>query len=192
MQKVVPVHETALRELPKRDPEGGGLGVIAQIFPFHLSTRGSALAGPFVYEPTATQDVMLVHDTPSRVSPLFPGLWLPTTDHERPLHLCTSVRWSWSNGLFEYAPAAMQKLAFVQETASRASALDPGFLLAVTVQEPPRGERNLEALDWARCGKVEPVVARVRLVEAPEVPAGQDKIAKTATGSVRTRSTCKA
>ena len=189
MQKAALVQETELRELPKRDPGGGGLGTTAQILPFHLSTSGSELAGPFVYEPTAMQNVVLAHDTLSSVSPLFPGLRLATTDQERPFHRSTSVLWSSSSALFEYAPAAMQKVALVHETPSRSFALDPGFLLAEMAQElPPCGAR-VEVLGSGRYVEVEAVVVLGRLVEASEVATGPNKTAKATIGSVRTRST---
>ena len=135
-----------------------------------------------MYEPTAMQNVVLGHDTPSSVSPLFPGFRLAESVHDRPFHLSTSVLWSASNAVFEYAPVAMQKVAFVQETPSRSSVLDPGFLLAVIVHELLLGERSAAVLGPARYAEVAAVVVLRRLVEAADAAGGQHETA-TAIGT---------
>jgi hypothetical protein len=81
----------------------------------------------------------------------------------------------------------MQKVAFVQETPSRSSVLDPGFLLAVTVQELLFGEGSAEVLGPARYAEVVAVAVLRRRVEAPDAAAGQHEIA-TAIGTVSARS----
>ena len=109
MQLVVLVQDTLVKLLSV--PLGRGAGVTDHSDPFQDSTR-IWYTLVVVYEtPAATQLVVLVHDTLSRLLSMVPTSGLGMTDHAVPFQDSTSVRPT-------AVPTAVQLIGLVQDTLS--------------------------------------------------------------------------
>jgi hypothetical protein len=114
MQRVEEVHETLSRLLVWM-PEVLGLGVIDQFLPSKVSTMawGGVPSTGIPYQPTATQKVGEVHETPARTFiSLLEGFGLGVIDQEVPLKVSTRV-------LPLEVPTATQKVEETHETSYR-------------------------------------------------------------------------
>src|ERR1700683_2982366 len=90
MQLVADVHETACRELNKRD-SSGGVGGILQRWPRQTSARGMQLSEVSTSVLTALQNVRLAHATPSRwLSMVWAGAGAGCGFQVLPFHEATS------------------------------------------------------------------------------------------------------
>jgi hypothetical protein len=91
--------------------------------PFHVSRKGVDLhaVDPLEVVPTATQDVVLTHETELRTESVKSGgLVVVTIDHVLPFHFSANVCISAAGwlGSVSQSPTAMQKSALTQETSS--------------------------------------------------------------------------
>jgi hypothetical protein len=90
MQSVADEHETASRELNKRD-SSGGVGVICQRLPRQTSARVIQRFDLSTSVPTALQNVRFAHDTPSRwLSSVWAGAGVGCTLQALPFHEAAS------------------------------------------------------------------------------------------------------
>ena len=117
LQFVVLGHDTLSRPL-EVTPLGLGLATIDQLVPFHRSTK-VAPADPSGEEPpTASQFVVLTHDTPLRSVSREPvGSGLVTTDHVVPFQ-CSANACALESMLTSY-PTALQIVVLGHDTLAR-------------------------------------------------------------------------
>lgn len=94
MQSVDDEHETAFRELNKRDLSGG-VRVISQRLPRQTSARVVHRFDVSTSAPTALQNVRFTHDTPSRwLSSVWAGAGVGCCLQALPFHEAASGSWA--------------------------------------------------------------------------------------------------
>lgn len=130
------LHETAAKPL-YACPLGLGLRTIDQAEPFQDSVRVTGIELLFVYDPTATQNDALTHETPLSPTSVPPfGTGLRTTVQDEPFHISASAH-LWAL-LSVKEPTATQREALAQEIASSWLPTAPcGRRLGTTDQEEP-------------------------------------------------------
>ncbi len=105
-----------------------GLGTTDQVVPSHDSIKVVTLCEDgALLDPAATQAVEVVHDTPSRMSPVTPGSdvgsGLGTMDQADPFHDSINV---WAPAVVSAKPTAVQSVGPVHDTPDNCSYVDVG------------------------------------------------------------------
>jgi hypothetical protein len=111
-QNVALVHATPVNDAPV-DPAGMTAATTDQAVPFHCSKKGSGADG-CRWNPAATQNEVLVHETVLRIVSVEPAvLGLGATAQDEPFH-CVISAWLWEETT--WSPTWMQNVDVTHDT----------------------------------------------------------------------------